>query len=195
MRHRHGLSRHLPRGSRHLAGQWPRGRHQDAPRRQREERPVALQRAKPRYYQCLQCISEGRQRRAACQQGLYPRRQICSSTAPFRRPWWSRPKTRKRMPRPISPRPSEQLKVLGVDKDHPSRIVNVYAPISGVIIGQNVTNAAAAGVISLRLRDRLHHRRPVHRLDSLRCLRKRHLQTSTRPASDDQASMLILTAP
>src|SRR6202034_3296808 len=40
----------------------------------------------------------------------------------------------------------EQLKVLGVDKDHPSPVVNVYAPISGVIIAQNVTNAAAAGV-------------------------------------------------
>jgi cobalt-zinc-cadmium efflux system membrane fusion protein len=40
----------------------------------------------------------------------------------------------------------EQLEVLGVDKDHPSPIVNVYAPITGVIIGQNVTNAAAAGV-------------------------------------------------
>jgi len=40
----------------------------------------------------------------------------------------------------------EQLKVLGVDKNHPSPIVDVYAPISGVIIGQNVTNAAAAGV-------------------------------------------------
>jgi cobalt-zinc-cadmium efflux system membrane fusion protein len=40
----------------------------------------------------------------------------------------------------------EQLKVLGVDKNHPASVVNVYAPISGVIIGQNVTNAAAAGV-------------------------------------------------
>jgi membrane fusion protein, heavy metal efflux system len=40
----------------------------------------------------------------------------------------------------------EALKVLGVDKDHPSGIVNVYAPISGVIIAQNVTQAAAAGV-------------------------------------------------
>jgi cobalt-zinc-cadmium efflux system membrane fusion protein len=40
----------------------------------------------------------------------------------------------------------EQLKVLGVDKNHPSTIVDVFAPISGVIIGQNVTNAAAAGV-------------------------------------------------
>jgi membrane fusion protein, heavy metal efflux system len=40
----------------------------------------------------------------------------------------------------------QQLKVLGVDKDNPSPIVDVYAPISGVIIGQNVTNAAAAGV-------------------------------------------------
>ncbi len=40
----------------------------------------------------------------------------------------------------------DQLKTLGVDKDHPSSIVNVYAPISGVIVAQNVTNAAAAGV-------------------------------------------------
>jgi len=40
----------------------------------------------------------------------------------------------------------EQLKVLGVDKNHPSPIVDVHAPIGGVIIGQNVTNAAAAGV-------------------------------------------------
>jgi cobalt-zinc-cadmium efflux system membrane fusion protein len=38
------------------------------------------------------------------------------------------------------------LKTLGVDKRHPSSIVNVYAPVSGVIVVQNVTNAAAAGV-------------------------------------------------
>lgn len=40
----------------------------------------------------------------------------------------------------------QQLKALGVDRNHPSDIVNVYAPISGVIVAQNVTNAAAAGV-------------------------------------------------
>ena len=40
----------------------------------------------------------------------------------------------------------QQIDTLGVKKDHPSVIVNVYAPISGVIIAQNVTNAAAAGV-------------------------------------------------
>jgi cobalt-zinc-cadmium efflux system membrane fusion protein len=40
----------------------------------------------------------------------------------------------------------EQLKTLGVDVRHPSSIVNVYAPISGVIVAQNVTNASAAGV-------------------------------------------------
>jgi cobalt-zinc-cadmium efflux system membrane fusion protein len=40
----------------------------------------------------------------------------------------------------------EQLKTLGVDKSHPSSVVNVYSPISGVIVAQNVTNAAAAGV-------------------------------------------------
>ncbi|HLI03679.1 MAG TPA: efflux RND transporter periplasmic adaptor subunit [Terracidiphilus sp.] len=40
----------------------------------------------------------------------------------------------------------QQLKILGVDKQHPTDIVHVYAPISGVIVAQNVTNAAAAGV-------------------------------------------------
>ncbi len=40
----------------------------------------------------------------------------------------------------------QQLTTLGVDKSHPSSVVNVFAPISGVIIAQNVTNAAAAGV-------------------------------------------------
>jgi cobalt-zinc-cadmium efflux system membrane fusion protein len=40
----------------------------------------------------------------------------------------------------------EQLKLYGVDKGHPGALVNVYAPISGVVIGQNITNAAAAGV-------------------------------------------------
>jgi cobalt-zinc-cadmium efflux system membrane fusion protein len=40
----------------------------------------------------------------------------------------------------------EQLNTLGIRKDHPSSIVPVYAPISGVIIAQNVTNAAATGV-------------------------------------------------
>ena len=40
----------------------------------------------------------------------------------------------------------EQLDTLGVKKDHPSPISNVYAPISGVIVAQYATNAAAAGV-------------------------------------------------
>ncbi|MGA7339820.1 MAG: efflux RND transporter periplasmic adaptor subunit [Terracidiphilus sp.] len=41
---------------------------------------------------------------------------------------------------------NEQLKILGVDKKNPTNAVNVYSPISGVIVGQNVTNDAAAGV-------------------------------------------------
>jgi len=40
----------------------------------------------------------------------------------------------------------EQLHVLGLDKNHPGATVKVYAPASGYIIAQNVTNAAAAGV-------------------------------------------------
>jgi cobalt-zinc-cadmium efflux system membrane fusion protein len=40
----------------------------------------------------------------------------------------------------------QQLRVLGVDKDHPAATVKVYSPATGVIIAQNVTTAAAAGV-------------------------------------------------
>ena len=40
----------------------------------------------------------------------------------------------------------EQLRVLGVDKDHPAATVKVYSPASGYIIAQNVTTAGAAGV-------------------------------------------------
>jgi len=36
----------------------------------------------------------------------------------------------------------EQLRTLGIDKDHPSGIVDIPAPISGVITDQQVTNAS-----------------------------------------------------
>jgi membrane fusion protein, heavy metal efflux system len=36
----------------------------------------------------------------------------------------------------------EQLRTLGIDKDHPSGIVDIRAPISGVITDQQVTNAS-----------------------------------------------------
>ena len=42
---------------------------------------------------------------------------------------------------------TEQLRLLGIDKEHPAGVVDIVAPISGVITEQNVTNAA--GVKSL----------------------------------------------
>ena len=66
----------------------------------------------------------------------------------------------------------EQLKTLGVDKNHPSSIVNVYAPITGVIVAQNVTNAAAAGVNVFGDIYAVYDRRSVYRLDPMRCLRE-----------------------
>jgi membrane fusion protein, heavy metal efflux system len=43
---------------------------------------------------------------------------------------------------------SEQLRLLGVDKDHPSGIVDILAPISGVITDQQVTGAAGVQGLS-----------------------------------------------
>jgi cobalt-zinc-cadmium efflux system membrane fusion protein len=37
---------------------------------------------------------------------------------------------------------TEQLRLLGIDKDHPSGIVDIFAPISGVITDQQVTSAS-----------------------------------------------------
>ena len=74
------------------------------------------------------------------------------------------------MPRPIWSLPKSNSIPSASTKIIPSSIVNVYAPISGVIIAQNVTNAAAAGVNLFRLVDRVHHRRSVGRLDHLRRL-------------------------
>ncbi len=42
----------------------------------------------------------------------------------------------------------EQLKALGVDKDHPTGIVDILAPISGIITDQQVTNAAGVQGLS-----------------------------------------------
>jgi cobalt-zinc-cadmium efflux system membrane fusion protein len=43
---------------------------------------------------------------------------------------------------------TEQLRLLGVDKDHPSGIVKIFAPVSGVITDQEVTNAAGVQGLS-----------------------------------------------
>jgi cobalt-zinc-cadmium efflux system membrane fusion protein len=39
---------------------------------------------------------------------------------------------------------AEQLKLMGLDKDHPTGTVDIVAPISGVITDQQVTNASGA---------------------------------------------------
>jgi len=43
---------------------------------------------------------------------------------------------------------TEQLRLLGIDKDHPLGIVDITAPISGVITDQQVTNAAGVQGLS-----------------------------------------------
>jgi membrane fusion protein, heavy metal efflux system len=43
---------------------------------------------------------------------------------------------------------TEQLRLLGINKEHPSGIVDIVAPISGVITDQQVTNAAGVQGLS-----------------------------------------------
>lgn len=43
---------------------------------------------------------------------------------------------------------TEQLRLLGIDKDHPSGIVDIVAPISGIITDQQVTNSSGVQGLS-----------------------------------------------
>jgi cobalt-zinc-cadmium efflux system membrane fusion protein len=43
---------------------------------------------------------------------------------------------------------TEQLRLLGIDKEHPSGIVDILAPISGVITDQQITNASGVQGLS-----------------------------------------------
>src|SRR5271166_2085777 len=43
---------------------------------------------------------------------------------------------------------TEQLRLLGIDKDHPSGVVDIVAPISGVITDQQVTNSSGVQGLS-----------------------------------------------
>ena len=83
----------------------------------------------------------------------------------------------------------EQLKTLGVDKDHPSSIVNVYSPISGVIVAQNVTNAAAAGV-SLSGSATAFTIADLSPCGSSATSTRTNSQAATRPGGEDQAQRL-----
>ncbi len=40
----------------------------------------------------------------------------------------------------------QQLRILGVDKNHPGENVKIYAPTNGVVLSQNVTASGAAGI-------------------------------------------------
>ena len=62
----------------------------------------------------------------------------------------------------------QQLRVLGVDPKNPSAAVKVFAPASGVIISQNVTDAAAAGGRIGGLIDCIHYRGSVACVGHLR---------------------------
>ena len=61
---------------------------------------------------------------------------------------------------------AEHLRVLGADQDHPSAVVDIAAPVSGVITDQQVT--AAAGTQGLAFAQRVHHLRPVAGVGGLR---------------------------
>ena len=63
-----------------------------------------------------------------------------------------------------------QLRVLGVDKDHPSANAQILAPAFGVIIAQNVHHFRRDRSHTRRIAERVHHRRSVAGMDHLRRL-------------------------
>ena len=72
----------------------------------------------------------------------------------------------------------EHLRVLGVDKDRPTAIVDVFSPASGVITDQQVTSAS--GTQGVGLTERVYDLRFIACVDRLRRVRKRHVLRSAR---------------
>ena len=84
----------------------------------------------------------------------------------------------------------EQLKTLGVDKNHPSsRGRCLCADLRRHRCAERDPGGRSRRQ-PLRLGDGLHHRRPVRRLDRLRCLRERHSQAAAGAGSADQTERL-----
>ena len=68
---------------------------------------------------------------------------------------------------------TEHLRVLGADKDHPTAIVDVYAPVSGVITDQAGHHRAAWTHTGSGVAQSVHDFRHVARLGGVRRLRER----------------------
>lgn len=64
----------------------------------------------------------------------------------------------------------QKIKILGADKDHPTAVIDIVAPVTGVITDQQVTQAG--GVQGLGAPP-VHDLRHLQGLGDLRCLRKR----------------------
>ena len=87
---------------------------------------------------------------------------------------------------------AEKLRVLGSPTlDRPSGMVEIRAPISGVITDQQVTNAA--GVQGSGFAESVHHLRPQLRLDLVRRVRKRSGQCA--PGGKGRCSPECLSRP
>ena len=69
---------------------------------------------------------------------------------------------------------TEHLRLLGNDPDKPNGIVDIVAPVSGVITDQEVTNRRERA--GLLIAEPIHDFGFDHRVDRLRRLRKRHGQ-------------------
>ena len=70
---------------------------------------------------------------------------------------------------------SERLKLLGGDTNHPTGIVDVFAPVSGVITEQNITQSAGVKTFG-QFAQPVYDCRPFRGLDRVRRVRKRRAE-------------------
>ena len=137
------VSRHIPVISHRLR---PGGRDPHPDRRLRQEGPVADGGAEHRHLQRLRSIPEGGQRRDAWRGPRTNEPKSFTTKGAIAKSQLEIADDAEQDAKTDLTAAEQQLIVLGVDKDHPSLTAKVYSPATGVVIAQNVTNAAATGV-------------------------------------------------
>ena len=135
-----------------------------------QEGPVVADCSQRRCGGRLRRLSQGRRRRASRAQAVESSQGPVCSTAPLLSKTWRSRKTPQMTPRSTLETATEHLRLLGNDPDKPKGMVDIFAPVTGVITDQQVTNAARVQAYSAP--KPVHDFRSLVRLGCLRRVRK-----------------------
>ena len=110
--------------------------------------PAPVQGAKHRHRRRFFRLSQGRQERTTDEDPTRPRQAAVRRRGDPQKRSRSCPERRRQRARSIVETTDRASRLLGADPDHPTGIVEVYAPVSGVITDQQITDASGVQALT-----------------------------------------------